>query len=126
MEFFEQYLCSELEKFYARENLSGDDLEELYIRFSNLDDLPRTHPYLYAMRYMGWGTEAEPEDVMKELGKMLEMEPDNILLAGLQLDLQILSGKGNALTREKLKDAAAKGYSNIYLKNKSALAWSGR
>ena len=126
MEYFDQYLCNELEKLYARDKLTADDLEEPYIRFSNLDDLPAVHPFLYAMRYMGWGTKAEPEDVMKELGKMLEMEPGNVQLAGLQLDLQILSGKGNALTREKLKDAAAKGYSNIHLKSKSALARSGR
>lgn len=125
MDKFDQYLFDELAAMYARPNLSDGELEELYIRFGNLDYLDEVHPYLYAMRYFGWGTKAQPEEVMKELKRMKELLEDDHRLNGLYEDLILSSGKGSAASRERLKTAAAGGYTSVYLKNKSALGISG-
>lgn len=118
MDVFDTCLFQELTKQYAKIALSPDEQEELYIRFGNLDHLEEVKPYLYAMRYLGWGTKAEPEQVMQELK---QVPREQAVLAGLYQDLMMISGQGNALNREKLKDAAGKGYSSVYLKQKSTL-----
>lgn len=51
MNIFEQYIFEELTQQYAESNLSLEDYEELYQRFSNIDDLPEVKPYLLAMRF---------------------------------------------------------------------------
>lgn len=130
MDKFDRYLLEELAAIYARTNLTAEDLESLYIRMSNLDHLEEAHPYLYAMRYFGWGTQASPQEVLKELSQLREMIGDDARLNGLYEDLTILSGKDTPAGRTRLKEAAAGGYSGVYLKSKSVLnggsAISGR
>lgn len=122
MDLFDQYLFDELAAMYAKKTLTSGELEELYIRMGNLDHLEEVHPYLFAMRYLGWGTRAQPKQVLEELKKLRKLAPGDVKLEGLYEDLVILSGNGTKENREKLKFAAGKGYSNIYLKEKSALA----
>lgn len=121
MDRFDRYLLEELEAMYAKPALTGEEQEELYIRMTNLDHLEEAHPYLYAMRYFGWGTTARAQEVLKELGQLREMIGDDARLNGLYEDLMILSGKDTPAGRGRLKEAAEKGYSRVYLKDKSAL-----
>lgn len=121
MDLFDQYLFDELAAMYAKKNLTGDEQTELYIRFGNLDHLEQVHPYLYAMRFFGWGVAAEPDKVLKELKRMKELSDDDPLLTGLYEDLLLSAGKGNASSRENLKKAADRGYSGVYLKTKTSL-----
>lgn len=121
MDLFDQYLFDELAAMYAKKNLSADEQEELYIRFGNLDHLEQVHPYLYAMRFFGWGVPAEPDKVLKELKRMKELSGDDPVLTGLYEDLLLSAGKGNASSRENLKKAADLGYSNVHLKTKTSL-----
>ena len=120
MDAFDQYLFNELTKSYAPKVLTRDELESIYIRMRNLEDLEEVQPYLYAMRYFGWGTPAEPEAVLAELkDATVETQP---ILAGLYQDLILSTGKGNDLNKRTLDAAKKKGYSWVYLKQKSALA----
>lgn len=120
MDAFDQYLFDELTKQYAPRVLPREELESIYIRMKNLEELEELKPYLYAMRYFGWGTEAEPEQVLSELKDCQpEQQP---LLAGLYQDLIISTGKGTEQNKNRLEEARKKGYTGVYLKQKSALA----
>ncbi len=71
MDIFDKYLFDEITALYAEENLTSDDYEELYKRFLIIDYLPKTKPYLLAMRYLELGTPDVPECVMEELETIL-------------------------------------------------------
>lgn len=121
MDKFDRYLLDELAAMYAKPELTAEEQEELYLRMTNLDHLEEAHPYLYAMRYFGWGTQASAQEVLRELGQLRELMGDDARLNGLYEDLLILSGKDTADGRRRLNEAARGGYSNVYLKEKSAL-----
>lgn len=121
MDMFDQYLFRELEKMYARTSLTAEEQRELFIRFGNLEHLEEVQPYLFAMRWFGWGVEAQREEVLQELKKLIQLMPEEQILKGLHEDLILCSGKGTALNREKLKDAIAGGYTGVYLKDKTAV-----
>ena len=59
MNIFDQRLFVELTAEYSKDDLSADDYEELYMRFSNIGHLNEVQPYLLTMRYFGWGTSDE-------------------------------------------------------------------
>lgn len=121
MDLFDQYLFRELETMYARTNLTGEEQLELFVRFNNLEHLEEVQPYLFAMRFFGWGTDNQRDEVLQELKKLIQLMPEEQILKGLHEDLILCTGKGTALNREKLKDAIAGGYTGVYLKEKSAV-----
>ena len=84
MNDFDRYLLEDLVGIYDQ-GPEADDWEELYHRFENLSYLPETLPYLLTMRYFGWGTQAQPEQVLAEL-ESLEGK-GNHQLDGLNCDL---------------------------------------
>lgn len=120
MDAFDLYLFNELTKAYAPNVLTRDEQESVYVRMRNLDYLEEVQPYLYAMRYFGWGTQAEPEAVLSELKDCTPQEQP--LLWGLYHDLILSSGKGTPQDKTAVEEARKKGYSHVYLKNKSLLA----
>ena len=67
MDLFDQYLYDDITEAYAKENLTSEDYEEIYLRFSNIGHLSEVKPYLFAMRFMGYGIPSERENVMDEL-----------------------------------------------------------
>ena len=71
MDAFDKYIYDEITKTFAKSNISDEEYEELYQRFDNLSNEPEAKPYLFAMRYMGWGTKKQPESVIDELEELL-------------------------------------------------------
>lgn len=120
MDAFDQYLYNELTKQHAPDVLTRDELESIYIRMRNMEELEELRPYLYAMRYFGWGTKAEPEAVLSELKGCDPAEQP--ILSGLYQDLVLSTGKGTEQNKKLLEEARKKGYTKVYLKKKSALA----
>lgn len=119
MDVFDQYLFDEITKSYARANLSSDDYEELYQRFLNIDYLQEVKPYLFAMRFMGYGTPSEREIVLSELKNLLDSE--DAILIGLYNDLLLFEEGNNSDAINKLKEMSERGYSKVYLKEHSHL-----
>lgn len=120
MDAFDLYLFDELTKAYAPNILTRDEQESVYVRMRNLDYLEEVQPYLYAMRYFGWGTQAESEAVLSELKDCTPQEQP--LLWGLYHDLILSTGKGTPQDKTAVEEARKKGYSHVYMKNKSLLA----
>ena len=120
MDAFDLYLFNELTKAYEPNILTREEQESIYIRMRNLDYLEEVQPYLYAMRYFGWGTKAEAEAVLSELKDCTPQEQP--LLWGLYHDLILSSGKGTPQDKTAVEEARKKGYSHVYLKNKSHVA----
>ena len=67
MDVFDKYLFDEITQDYAQEDLSSEDYEEIYQRFLNLQHVPEVKPYLLAMKFLGYGIEADEESVLNEL-----------------------------------------------------------
>ena len=118
MDLFDKRLFDELKAEYEKDNLSEDELEEIYDSFCSLGYLDEVKPYLFAMRYMGTGVKAEPDQVMEEL-KCFE-NTDGIL-AGLYYDLLLYKNQDDSTIEQKLIDQEKNGYTNIYLKEKSSV-----
>lgn len=119
MDIFDQYLYDEITKIYSKEKLSSEDYEELYQRFENLEHLAEVKPYLFAMRYMGYGVPAEKENVMSEMKTLLNN--GDIHINGLYYDLLLFEKENDYEVLQNLKEMASKGYSDVYLKEKSHL-----
>ena len=119
MNIFEQYIFEELTQQYAESNLSLEDYEELYQRFSNIDDLPEVKPYLLAMRFWGLGTVAEKDAVLNELKN--ELQKNDCMLNGLYYDLLLSQEENDEENSSCLRDMEKKGYTNIFTKEKSFL-----
>ena len=122
MNDFDRYLLEDLVGIYDQ-GPEADDWEELYHRFENLSYLPETLPYLLTMRYFGWGTQAQPEQVLAEL-ESLEGK-GNHQLDGLNCDLRLISNPGDASQLEALKIHMDGGYTERYLKDRSHVYWLG-
>lgn len=119
MDLFEQNLYTDIAENYAKDDVSKEDYEEIFLRLENLKYVPEVQPYLIAMRYMGYGVPAEKEKVMSEL-KILVNDGDP-LIVGLYCDLLLLENKQNDSALEKIKEMVEKGYSDVYLKENSYL-----
>lgn len=119
MDFFEQFMFEELENLYANDNLETYEYQDIYERFTHLEHLEEVKPYLYAMRFLGKGTKAEPDNVLHELESM-ELSPDS-QIKGLYLDIKLVMKKGNSDDIDKLEKCVESGYSEKYLKAASYL-----
>lgn len=119
MDFFEQFMFEELENLYADDNLETYEYQDIYERFTHLEHLEEVKPYLYAMRFLGKGTKAEPDAVLRELENM-EL-PSDSQIRGLYLDIKLVMKKGNVGDIEELDKCVEAGYSEKYLKAVSYL-----
>lgn len=112
-------MYEELENLYANDNLETYEYQDIYERFTHLEHLEEVKPYLYAMRFLGKGTKAEPDNVLHELESM-ELSPDS-QIKGLYLDIKLVMKKGNSDDIDKLEKCVESGYSEKYLKAASYL-----
>ncbi len=119
MDVFDQYLFDEIAKMYAKSNLAPADYDEIYQRFLYLDRIPEVKPYLMAMRYLGLGTPANPDEVVGELQGLLSEGISQ--LNGLYYDLMLFKDENNSEFIRKLYAMGQDGYSDIYLKERSHL-----
>lgn len=119
MDVFDQFLYDEITKAYTKGKLSADDYEELYQRFLNIDYLQEVRPYLFAMRFMGFGTPSEKETVLSELKALLDTE--DAILIGLYNDLLLFEDENNSDAIKKMNEMSQMGYSKVYLKERSHL-----
>lgn len=102
MDIFDQYLFEELTTQYSKSGLSADDYEELYQRFENLNHVPEVWPYLFAMRYFGWGTKSDPEGVLSEL-RVLTADARDVSICGLYYDLLLFENENDSNAIRNLK-----------------------
>ena len=116
MNDFDQYLFNELIKDYASMNINDVHQEELYQRFLNLDYLDEVKPYLFTMRYLGLGT-PRSRKALKELKDSVGKR--DYILGGLYFDLMLFEKEGNEKLLERLKLMEKRGYTDIYLKERS-------
>jgi len=119
MDIFDQYLFEDITSVYANDNLSYEDYEEIFQRFTNLTHIKEVQPYLLAMRYLGLGTKPERQLVLSELEKMIG--EDDPLISGLYFDLLITLGKNGSENRYRLYENINNGYSTAYLKEYSCI-----
>lgn len=119
MNFLEQYMFDELVELYGEDDLNDEDYAEIYRRFCYLDHLEETRPYILAMRFMGWGTEPNPENVLKELEKYLKTA--DYRLKGLYCDMKLYMGMGGNETEKELDKWISEGYDDEYLKEESEI-----
>ncbi len=119
MDFFEQFMFDELVELYSRDSLESYEYDDIYERFTHLEHCIEVKPYLYAMRFLGKGTKAEPDSVLREL-ESLELSSNN-QVRGLYLDIKLVMKKGNASDIEELDKCVEAGYSDKYLKDASYL-----
>ena len=117
MNYFEQFMFEELEDLYASENLKESDYKEIFERFIHLKHIPEVKPYLWAMRFLGEGTKAEPEKVLGEIEDLLPSEEFQI--RGLYADMRLISGIGNDQDWEELEKCILEGYDGKFLKKYS-------
>ena len=115
MDFFEQFMFDELVELYSRDSLESYEYDDIYERFTHLEHCIEVKPYLYAMRFLGKGTKAEPDSVLREL-ESLELSSNN-QVRGLYLDIKLVMKKGNASDIEELDKCVEAGYSDKYLKD---------
>ena len=118
MNDFDQYLFNELIKDYASMNINDVHQEELYQRFLNLDYLDEVKPYLFTMRYLGLGT-PRSRRALKELKDSVGKK--DYILGGLYFDLMLFEKEGNEKLLERLRLMEKRGYTDVYLKERSHL-----
>lgn len=119
MDIFDQYLFDEIVESYIQPDLTFEDYEEIYQRFLNLEHIPEVKPYLLSMRFLGLGTEAEPEEVLSELRTYFNSGDVN--LCGLYYDMLLYKNRNDKEAAEKLSEFENEGYSDNYLKEHSHL-----
>lgn len=119
MDIFDQYLFDEIVESYIQPDLTFEDYEEIYQRFLNLEHIPEVKPYLLSMRFLGLGTEAEPEEVLSEL--RTHLDSGNVNLCGLYYDMILYKNRNDKEAAEKLSEFENEGYSDNYLKEHSHL-----
>ena len=117
MDIFDQFIFEELTVQYAQSNLTADDYEELYMRFSNIDHLDEVQPYLMTMRFFGLGTAPEKEAVLSEL--KTKRSEDDYVLNGLYYDLLLSENGNNAEALVNLRRMVEEGYTNVFTKEKT-------
>lgn len=117
MDIFDQFIFEELTVQYAQPNLTADDYEELYMRFSNIDHLAEVQPYLMTMRFFGLGTASEKESVLSEL--KAKLSDDDYLLNGLYFDLLLSENENNTDALVNLRRMVEEGYTNVFTKEKT-------
>lgn len=54
--------------------MGKEEWEELFQRFSLIGYLSEAKPYIFAMKFMGWGTESDPDAVLKEIENLGDTE----------------------------------------------------
>lgn len=87
MELFDKLLFEDLEKAYEKADINSEDMEEMFERFSYLEHLKEVKPYILTMRFFGWGTEKNQEQVLSELEKLIALGQQE--LKGLYFDLKL-------------------------------------
>ena len=117
MDVFDKYLFDEITQDYSQNDLTSEDYEEIYQSFINIQHIPEVKPYLLAMRFLGYGIKADEESVLKELEECIKA--DDVILLGLYYDLILFRNKEDCEAAKKLLEYIDKGYSDIYLKEKS-------
>lgn len=118
MDVFEKEIFLEFIDMYRSEGLTDEEYDILYQRVNSLSYLDEAKPFLYAMRYFGIGTEADPRGVLEEL-KRIQIK-DDIQLKGLACDL-LLFQKWDDRILSELRKMREQGYSDLYLGKKSHL-----
>lgn len=113
MDIFERYLYEELTAQYAESSLSMDDYKELYQRFCSIGHFAEVKPYLLVMRFWGWGTVSERENVLFELKEILN--DDDYVLKGLYYDLLLTIDTNDADARKNLYEMINLGYTDRYI-----------
>ena len=121
MDVFDKYLFDEITQEYQQDDLSSDDYEELYQRFLNLHHIPEVKAYLFAMRSLGYGTKADEDSVLLELENSLG---NSIALDSLYYDCLLFKNREDDEAVQKLSNLIEKGYSDIYLKEKSHINYN--
>lgn len=122
MDVFDKYLFDEITQDYAQEDLSSEDYEEIYQRFLNLQHVPEVKPYLLAMKFLGYGIEADEESVLNELEECIK--DNDIALFGLYYDCILFRKREDSEAAKRLSELIDKGYSDIYLKGNSYVSHS--
>lgn len=112
-------MFEELEDSYASDSLEDYDYEEIYERFTHMEYLTEVKPYLFAMRYLGKGTKAEPEQVLEEIKELLSLA--DVQIRGIYFDMKLLSGRGTVQDRNELEKCISEGYSDKYLRKESQI-----
>lgn len=119
MNSLDENLLNEAIFNYSKSDITNEEYEDLYYCFLDLSHIPATEPYLYTMRYMGYGTTAEPKKVMEEL--QLRLNDKNPSVVGLYYDLFLFEEPDNKNAARMLKENSMNGYTDAYLKNQSHL-----
>ena len=115
MNFMDKFLYDAWVADYNKSSLSDDEAKELFIRLEMLSHLDESKPYWYAMRYFGWGTEADPLNVLEELKDLLPSASNAI--KGLYYDLLLNREPDNQEVRTALADLVGSGYNDSYTKS---------
>ena len=115
---YEKYLFDELVEEYSKPEISADEYYELFTRFNGLSSLAEVKPYLYTMRFFGYGTQEDRDGVIQELQ---ETQEENVILRGLLTDLCLFKDESNSTLLKELKQAEEAGYTDRYLKAESHL-----
>ena len=118
MNDFDQFIFDDLKKEYARNDLSDEQLRELYYRFKGIGNLREAQPYIFAMRYLGIGTTKDPH-VLKDLKASIGKR--DYVLAGLYYDILLFKDEDNENVYQRMQEMVKRGYSDTYLKGKSHL-----
>lgn len=121
MDIFDQYIYDELVAEFEKDELSFEEYEELYQRFNNLSHLDEVKPYLFVMRFYGFGVEKNQDEVLDELKAYLST--GDIVLNGLYYDLILSLDENNNDHLLKLKRLVEQGYSDKYTKEKSFVCY---
>lgn len=113
MDVFDKYLFDEITQDYAQEDLSSEDYEEIYQRFLNLQHVPEVKPYLLAMKFLGYGIEADEESVLNELEECIK--DNDIALLGLYYDCILFRKREDSEAAKRLSELIDKGLSLIHI-----------
>lgn len=117
MDAFDEMIFNELIEKYSYPELSDDDLGELYFRFSCLEHIKEVRAYLWTMRFFGWGTQAQPNEVIKEmLNKKDDLSNDEL---GLYYDLLLENEDDTKFFLEKFCNTINNGYTSKFTKERS-------
>lgn len=119
MDAFDKFIFDELVTQYARKGLSFDDYEELFQRFKRMEYLEEVQPYLYAMRFFGWGVPAEQDHVLTEL--MRYAGSGNTEFEGLYYDLRCSMSNVSIDDTSNLERMVKQGYTGAYTKDRTAV-----
>lgn len=115
MNFMDKILYDAWVADYNKSSLSDEEAKDLFIRLEMLSHLDESKPYWFAMRYFGWGTEADPLGVLEELKDLLPSASNAI--KGLYYDLLLNREPENQEIRTALTELVGSGYNDSYTKS---------